>query len=81
MWACGVVMCGAIKMASNGRGFKTRSGVWPWVCVFCIKAVCNCVGGLVVGRLQVSFCTLYIAVSCRAGVVFRGHCSAGSCFI
>ena len=44
-------MGGAIKMAGNGRGYKTRSGVWSWVCVFCIKAVCNCVGYLVVGRL------------------------------
>lgn len=76
MWACVGVMCGAIKMAGNGRGYKTRLGVWSWGCVFCVKAVCNCVGYLVVGRLQVSFYTLYIAVSCRVGVVFRGHCSA-----
>ena len=51
MWACVGVMCGAIKMAGNGLGYKTRSVVWSWGCVFCIKAVCNCVGYLVVERL------------------------------
>lgn len=74
-------MGGAIKMASNGRGFKTRLGVWPWGCVFCVKAVCNCVCYIVVGRLQVSFYTLYITMSCRVGVVFRGHCSGCSRFV
>ena len=74
-------MGGAIKKASNGWGFKTRSEVWPWVCVFCVKAVCNCVCYIVVGRLQVSFYMLYIAVSCRVGVVFRGHCSACNRFV
>ena len=51
MGACGVVMCGAIKMANNGRELKTRSGVWSWGRVFCVKAVCNCVGYMVGGRL------------------------------
>ena len=67
-------------MAGNGRGCKTRSVVWSWGCVFCIKAVWGGGGYLVVGRLQVSFYTLYIAVSCRVGVVFRGHCSGCSRF-
>lgn len=62
MWACVGVMCGAIKMAGNGRGYKTRLGVWSWGCVFCEKAVWGGGGYLVVGRLQVSFYTLYIAV-------------------
>lgn len=81
MWACGGVMGGVANRGKNCSGFKTRSGVWPWGCVFCVKAVCNCVGSLVVGRLQVSFYTLYIAVSCRVGVVFRGHCSGCSRFV
>lgn len=76
MWACVGVLGGAIKMAGNGRGYKTRSVVWSWGCVFCVKAVWGGGGYLVVGRLQVSFYTLYIAVSCRVGVVFRGRCSA-----
>ena len=51
MWACGGVMGGVANRASNGWGFKTRSVVWPWGCVFCVKAVCNCVCYIVVGRL------------------------------
>ena len=81
MWACGGVMGGAIKKASNGLVFKTRLGVWPWGRVFCVKAVWGGVGYMVVGRSQVSFYTLYIAVSCRVGVVFRGRCSACNRFV
>ena len=81
MWACVGVMGGVANRGKNCSGFKTRLGVWSWGCVFCVKAVCNCVGYMVVGRLQVSFYTLYIAVSCRVGVVFRGRCSACNCFV
>lgn len=76
MGACGGVMGGAIGRGNYAMSFKTYRGGQVWGCVFCVKAVCNCVGYIVVGRLQVSFYTLYIAVSCRVGVVFRGHCSA-----
>lgn len=76
MGACGGVMGGAIGRGNYAMSFKTYRGGQVWGCVFCVKAVCNCVGGLVVGRLQVSFCTLCITVSCRAGVVVRGRYSA-----
>ena len=51
MWACGGVMGGVANRGKNCSGFKTRSGVWPWVCVFCVKAVWGGGGYMVVGRL------------------------------
>ena len=51
MGACGGVMGGAIGRGYNAISFKTYLGGQVWVCVFCVKAVCNCVGYIVVGRL------------------------------
>lgn len=44
-------MGGAMGRGNNAMSFKTYRGGQEWGCVFCIKAVCNCVGYLVVGRL------------------------------
>ena len=51
MGACVGVMGGAIKKASNCRGFKTRLGVWSWGRVFCVKAVWGGGGYMLVERL------------------------------
>ena len=42
----------------------------------------NCEAAVVGGwRVMTRKGTLYMAVSCRAGVVFRGHCSACNRFV
>ena len=51
MGACGGVMGGAIGRGNYAMSFKTYRGGQVWGCVFCVKAVCNCVGYIVVGRL------------------------------
>ena len=51
MGACGGVMGGAMGRGNNAMSFKTHRGGRVWGRVFCVKAVCNCVGYIVVGRL------------------------------